>query len=41
MAAAYANAVCGIENPRVGLLSIGEEDAKGNSLVKDARAYAR
>ena len=27
----------GVENPRVGLLSIGEEDAKGNSLVKEAR----
>src|ERR1019366_5614327 len=35
MAAAYASAVCGIENPRVGLLSIGEEDAKGNAIVKD------
>jgi glycerol-3-phosphate acyltransferase PlsX len=41
MAAAYSNAVCGIENPRVGLLSIGEEDAKGNSLVKDARKLMR
>ena len=25
------------ERPRVGLLSIGEEDAKGNELVKQAR----
>lgn len=41
MAAAYSHAVCGIENPRVGLLSIGEEDAKGNSLVKDARKLMR
>lgn len=41
MAAAYAHAVCGIENPRVGLLSIGEEDAKGNTLVKDARKLMR
>ncbi len=28
----------GIEKPRVGLLSIGEEDGKGNSLVLEARA---
>jgi glycerol-3-phosphate acyltransferase PlsX len=41
MAAAYSHAVCGIENPRVGLLSIGEEDAKGNTLVKDARKLMR
>jgi glycerol-3-phosphate acyltransferase PlsX len=41
MAAAYSHAVCGIENPRVGLLSVGEEDAKGNSLVKEARKLMR
>jgi len=41
MAAAYSQAVCGIENPRVGLLSIGEEDAKGNSLTKEARKLMR
>lgn len=41
MAAAYARAVCGIENPRVGLMSIGEEDAKGNSLTKEARKLMR
>jgi glycerol-3-phosphate acyltransferase PlsX len=41
MAAAYANAVCGIQNPRVGLLSIGEEDAKGTTMVKDARKLMR
>jgi phosphate acyltransferase len=41
MAGAYSHAVCGIENPRVGLLSIGEEDAKGTSLVKDARKLMR
>src|SRR5690242_16971391 len=29
MGGAYAHDVCGIENPRVGLLSIGEEDVKG------------
>jgi phosphate acyltransferase len=41
MAAAYSHAVCGIENPRVGLLSIGEEDAKGNAIVKEARILMR
>src|SRR4051812_7465985 len=41
MAGAYASAICGIENPRVGLLSIGEEDAKGNSLTKEARKLMR
>jgi glycerol-3-phosphate acyltransferase PlsX len=37
MAGAYVTAVAGVSNPRVGLLSIGEEDAKGNTLVKQAR----
>jgi len=41
MAGAYASAICGIENPRVGLLSIGEEDAKGNSLTKESRKLMR
>lgn len=41
MAAAYANAVCGVENARVGLLSIGEEDAKGTTMVKEARKLMR
>ena len=41
MAAAYAKAVCGIENPRIGLLSIGEEDSKGNSFTKEARKLMR
>src|SRR5256885_6379549 len=41
MAAAYSHDVCGIENPRVGLLSIGEEDAKGNFLTKEARKLMR
>jgi len=30
----YAQEILGIENPRVGLLSIGEEEGKGNELVK-------
>jgi len=36
MAGAYAEGVCGISNPRVGLLSIGEEDSKGNELTKES-----
>jgi glycerol-3-phosphate acyltransferase PlsX len=39
MAGAYATAVCGIENPRVGLLSIGEEESKGTLSVKQARHF--
>ena len=34
MASAYARIVCGIENPRVGLLSNGTEDEKGSKLTK-------
>jgi glycerol-3-phosphate acyltransferase PlsX len=41
MAGAYASAVCGISSPRVGLLSIGEEDAKGTTMVKEARKLMR
>jgi phosphate acyltransferase len=41
MASAYAKAICGIENPRVGLLSIGEEDSKGNSMTKESRKLMR
>jgi phosphate acyltransferase len=41
MAGAYCTAVCGVKNPRVGLLSIGEEDAKGNSIVKETGKLLR
>ncbi len=41
MASAYSTAVCGVQNPRVGLLSIGEEDAKGTGLVKESRKLLR
>lgn len=41
MSSAYAQAVCGLSNPRVGLLSIGEEDAKGTQTVKEARKLMR
>ena len=35
MGSIYAEKVLGIKNPRVALLSNGEEEGKGNSLVKD------
>ena len=41
MGGAYAHDVCGIDNPRVGLLSIGEEDSKGTTVVKEARRLMR
>src|SRR5205809_5383970 len=41
MAGAYAGAVCNAFNPRVGLLSIGEEDAKGTAIVKESRKLMR
>ena len=37
----YAQNVLQIENPRVGLLSIGEEDSKGNSLSRDTLPLMR
>ena len=37
MASVYSKHLLGIENPRVGLMSIGAEDAKGNEIVKKAR----
>jgi len=37
MASVYVNAICGVDEPRVGLMSIGEEEAKGNALVKETR----
>lgn len=36
MGSAYARAVGGIANPKVGLLSNGEEKGKGNELVRDS-----
>jgi phosphate acyltransferase len=32
----YARDILGIETPRVGLLSVGEEEGKGNELTKEA-----
>ena len=37
MARMYAKHLHGIQNPRVGLMSIGQEDAKGNEVIKKAR----
>ena len=34
----YAKRMLGIERPRVGLLSIGEEESKGNELTREAFA---
>ncbi len=36
MGEAYSRFILDIETPRVGLLGIGEEDAKGNELTKEA-----
>jgi glycerol-3-phosphate acyltransferase PlsX len=37
MSSLYSKHLLGIENPRIGIMSIGEEDAKGNEVVKKAR----
>jgi glycerol-3-phosphate acyltransferase PlsX len=37
----YAKNVLRVANPRVGLLSIGEEDSKGNSLIRDTLPLLR
>jgi len=37
MASMYSKNLLGIESPRVGIMSIGEEEAKGNEIVKKAR----
>jgi len=41
MASVYIGALCGVKNPRVGLLSVGEEEGKGNELVRRARELLR
>jgi glycerol-3-phosphate acyltransferase PlsX len=38
LASIYARLILKLDNPRVGLLSIGEEEEKGNELVKAAHA---
>lgn len=37
MSSLHSKHFLGIENPRIGLMSIGQEDAKGNEIVKKAR----
>jgi len=41
MAGIYVQTVCGISQPRVGLLSVGQEDAKGNPLVRGTHELLR
>ncbi len=41
MGAVYARYLLGREEPRVGLLSIGEEDSKGNQLVQETLPLLR
>lgn len=41
MGCAFSEGVCHIKDPRVALLSIGEEDSKGNALTKDAAPLLR
>ncbi len=41
MAAAYAQAVLGVAEPRVAILNIGEEEQKGTSLVKQTAGMLR
>ena len=36
MGVAYARLALGCQSPRVGLLSVGEEESKGNDLTRDA-----
>lgn len=38
MGAVYSRATLGVANPRVALMSVGEEDAKGNAVTKEAFA---
>ncbi len=37
----YAEEILGIKNPRVGILSIGEEEGKGNELVKETYPFLK
>ena len=41
MSSVYSRHILGIAQPRVGLMSIGQEDAKGNEVVKRARELLR
>ncbi len=41
MARIYSKHVLGIDNPRIGLMSIGQEDAKGDEIVKKSREFLK
>ena len=41
MGSRYSKSVLRVANPRVGLLSIGEEDSKGNTLTRDSLPLLR
>jgi glycerol-3-phosphate acyltransferase PlsX len=41
MGDAYATAMLGLENPKIGLLNVGSEDQKGHDEVKDAHRILR
>ena len=41
MSSIYAQEMLGVENPRIGLMNIGEEEAKGNELVKKTREFLK
>lgn len=41
MACEFLSHVYGVKKPRVGLLNVGEEDEKGNALVKESRDLFR
>ena len=36
MGTVFSKAICGFEDPRVGLMSVGREEGKGNDLIKKA-----
>ena len=41
MGAVYAEQILGIDRPRIGLLNVGSEEAKGNDLTRSAAALFR
>ena len=41
MGSVYAEKVRGVHNPKVGLVSNGEEEGKGNELVRAATPFSR
>ncbi len=41
MGSAYYEKICNVERPKIGLLNIGEEEAKGNELTKAAYAILK